>query len=134
MSGISSVNFEHISHFILQLILLNLSKEMPPGPEKLQFVTVNLSCSNQEKYIVLWAGRAICSHVYSPNIKTSRKCFKKISQTLLLLCEVYLKCSPLSQVKYIMNKEKHRDYMKKMQQLPKPQLLSTFISKQLDMM
>ena len=35
MSGISSVNFEHISHFILQLILLNLSKEMPLGPEKL---------------------------------------------------------------------------------------------------
>ena len=35
MSGASIVIFEHVSHFILLLILLNLSKLMPVGPEKL---------------------------------------------------------------------------------------------------
>ena len=42
MSGASIVIFEHVSHFILLLVLLSLSKLMPVGPEKLQFQTVNL--------------------------------------------------------------------------------------------
>ena len=33
-SGASIVNFEHISHFILLLILLNSNKSVPVGPEK----------------------------------------------------------------------------------------------------
>ena len=33
-SGTSIVNFEHILHFILLLILLNLNKLMLYGPEK----------------------------------------------------------------------------------------------------
>ena len=35
MSGASIVIFEHVSRFILLLILLNLGKLMPVGPEKL---------------------------------------------------------------------------------------------------
>ena len=37
-----ALNFEHISHFILLLLLLNLNKQMQLGPKKLQFLTINL--------------------------------------------------------------------------------------------
>ena len=70
-SGASTVNFEDISHFTLWLILLNLSKIMLGGFQKLSFQTINLFYGNFEKYIVLWAEKtcwAICFHVYSSNI------------------------------------------------------------------
>ena len=37
-----TLNFEHISHFILLLLLLNSNKQMLLGPKKLQFLTINL--------------------------------------------------------------------------------------------
>ena len=46
----SIVNFEHISHFILLLLLLNSNKSMLVGSENMQFQTKNLF-SVTEKYI-----------------------------------------------------------------------------------
>ena len=60
MSGAAVVNFEHILHFILLLILLN--KLMQVGPEKRQFqaiivfsVTVrNILSNGLEKFVMVY--------------------------------------------------------------------------------
>ena len=86
-SGTSIVNFKHISHFILLLILLNMNKCW------LGLINGRFrQCvfSNIEEYIVLSGGEicwAIYFHIYSPNLrlqkyKVSRQHFKNISQTL----------------------------------------------------
>ena len=69
MSGAAVVNFEHILHFILLLILLN--KLMQVGPEKRQFqaiivfsVTVrNILSNGLEKFVM------VCFYLYSLNEK-----------------------------------------------------------------
>ena len=85
-SGASIANFEHISKFILLLILLNSNKKMPVG---LLFILNSFSVT-VKKNIVPWARKiylAICFHFYSSNIrlgkdKFSQQLFKKICRTM----------------------------------------------------
>ena len=85
----SIVNFEHISLFILLLLLLNLVWEDIVLDNKFVFC-------NCEKYVVLWAGKVCWAthfHLYSPKTrlwkeKFSRQPFKNISRTLP--CELNL--------------------------------------------
>ena len=84
----SIVNFEHISHFILLLLVLNSNKYMLLGSENIYFQTTNLF-SVTVKYIVLWVGKicwATCFYLCSPKIRLqkdnfSRQRLKKISRT-----------------------------------------------------
>ena len=76
----SIVNFEHISPFILLLLLLNSVWENIVLDNKFVF-------SNCEKYIVLWAGKvrwATRFHLYSRLRKGyfSRQPFRNLSRTL----------------------------------------------------
>ena len=87
-SGASIVNFEHISRFILLLILLNLIKLMPVEPD----------FSTCEKLIVLWTRKICRKYMFSPNIRLQKDKFlwhhfKKISRTLDYFCKkLCLRC------------------------------------------
>ena len=90
-SGASVVNFEHISHFTLQLILLNSNKLIPFGPEKRLFPTINLFSMTMRNILFYGPKKfvGVCFHLYSPSIRLLKDKFshhfKKISRTLFLI-------------------------------------------------
>ena len=85
-SGTSIVNFQHVSHFILQSNLLNLKKEMLVGPEKWTFETINLFLVTVRNILFYGLGKFVRLYVLRMRKdKLSRRHFKKISGTLVSL-------------------------------------------------
>ena len=64
MPGASIVNYEHISHFILLLLLLNANKQMIVGPEKLMFPTKNFFLVIKGSVLPYELGKAVRLHVF----------------------------------------------------------------------
>ena len=59
-----TLNFEHISHFILLLLLLNSNKQMLLGPKKLQFLTINLFSVSVGNILSYGLGIFVGLHVF----------------------------------------------------------------------
>ena len=88
-SGASVVNFEHISHFILLLLLLNSNKKNVSWAREIIVPDNKFTFSNCEKYIVLWAGEnclVTSFHSYLSNIRLREKC----PNTELFLIRIFL--------------------------------------------
>lgn len=58
------VNYEHISHFILLLLLLNANKQMIVGPEKLMFPTKNFFLVIKGSVLPYELGKVVGLHVF----------------------------------------------------------------------
>ena len=70
MSGVSTINFEHILNYILLLILLNSNRWMLAGHEERQFQKILFSATSRNM-LRYWEGKicwAISFNVYSHNL------------------------------------------------------------------
>ena len=100
LSGASIVNSEHIyQHFILLLILLNSSKYMPVGPEKLQFHTINLfsvTVKNVLSYDLRVQQLVYVMYIRTPTFISTRLILDMHMQTHTLIFSQFFKVFKIS--------------------------------------
>ena len=100
LSGASIVNSEHIyQHFILLLILLNSSKYMPVGPEKLQFHTINLfsvTVKNVLSYDLRVQQLVYVMYIRTPTFISTRLILDMHMQTNTLIFSQFFKVFKIS--------------------------------------